>query len=75
MQEKKKKQSKSSLLILGIIFSPILIFLVLIILGFIVLISPMAVLGFIFYYLFQLINNCHRRNKNFQFDIQNLAHE
>ena len=36
------------------------------------LLSPFILLGFIFQKLFDLINNIHRRNKNFQFDLNNL---
>jgi hypothetical protein len=73
MEEKKEeKKDVNSLIKLGLWFSPLIIILLIIILGFVVLISPIAVIGFIFYSLFNLINDCHRRNKNYQFDIKNI---
>lgn len=72
MEKKQEKKSLLPLLILVIIFSPIIAILVSLILGFIILISPMVTIGFIFYSYFNYKNDIHRRQTNYNYDIKQL---
>lgn len=62
------KLNKKSIFLIVFLFFILLIILTPILF----LLSPFILLGFIFQKLFDLINNIHRRNKNFQFDLNNL---
>ncbi|WP_064967060.1 hypothetical protein [Tenacibaculum ovolyticum] len=49
-----------------LLLSPLLFAVVLAVLGFILLLSPIAGITFVLYIALQTINDIHRRNKNFK---------
>lgn len=62
---KQVKSTNKALLILIIL---VLLVIIIAVLTALVLVSPIALIGYIYHLFFNLINDLHRRKKNYQFD-------
>lgn len=74
-KQAKPVQTKSvdpKLLKLILVASPVIIIVLLIILSFVLFVSPFAVIGFFFYGLFDLIYKVYRMKVNSNFDLKKL---
>jgi hypothetical protein len=67
-EKPKNKEDLKPLIKLAVIFSPIITILLIVIFLFIILLAPFAVIGFIFYGLYDLIYKVKRMKINSQFE-------
>jgi amino acid permease len=74
MTETKEKKPKKNVLLLLVFTIPI-IALVTILFTAIICISPFAVIGYIFYSIFELINKIHKRKIVYKHNMQDLKYK